>query len=224
MSSYSVGWPRCELIYQCSVMRNATNCAFCKYVWQSSDMLYCDSCVSCKNCFGCIGLRHKENCILNKQYTKPEYENLKQKVIAHMQKTNEWGKFFPSHIGPFAYNESAAQNFFPLTKEEALSLGYKWREEDKKDYIAQTMAQIPDNIKDCEKCGKNYKIIPQELKFYKTLNLPLPHLCSTCRHAERFTARNTYIMYDSTCSNCKSPIKTTYNPENNEIVFCEKTE
>jgi hypothetical protein len=133
-----------------------------------------------------------------------------------MRKTQEWGKFFPPQIDPFAYNESAAQDFFPLTKDEAIKMGYKWRDEDKKEYTPQ-----PESLS-CEKCGKNYRLIPQELKFYKTNNLPTPKSCPTCRHLERFRSRNTYKLYSRTCDNCKTPIQTTYPETSNNIVYCEK--
>ena len=45
---------------------------------------YVDSCFNCSNIFGSISLRKKEYCILNKQYTKEEYEELVAKIIKHM--------------------------------------------------------------------------------------------------------------------------------------------
>lgn len=37
---------------------------------------YVFNCVNVKNCFGCVGLRYKEYCILNRQFSKEEYEKL----------------------------------------------------------------------------------------------------------------------------------------------------
>lgn len=45
-----------------------------------------------------------------------------------MQKTGERGEFFSPFYSPFGYNESLAQEFFPLEKQEALSKGYAWQE------------------------------------------------------------------------------------------------
>jgi hypothetical protein len=42
-----------------------------------------------------------------------------------MQSTGERGEFFPPSVIPFAYNESVAHDYFPLTKEEALARAYK---------------------------------------------------------------------------------------------------
>ena len=52
--------------------------------------LYTRECFACKYCFGCVGLRNKSYCILNKQYTKEEYETLVPRIIAHMRETGEW--------------------------------------------------------------------------------------------------------------------------------------
>ena len=45
--------------------------------WNSSNLLYCDSCYNSQYCFACVWLRDQKYCILNKQYTKEEYEELK---------------------------------------------------------------------------------------------------------------------------------------------------
>ncbi|MFZ1019861.1 MAG: hypothetical protein WAN61_02635, partial [Minisyncoccia bacterium] len=43
---------------------------------------YVDLCKEVEYCFGCVGLRNKKYCILNKQYSKEEYEKLKNKIIS----------------------------------------------------------------------------------------------------------------------------------------------
>jgi hypothetical protein len=119
---HSAGWPHCEEIYFSGVSRGSTDVAFSIYSWFSSGLRYCDSMNSSHDCFGCIGLKRKKNCILNKQYTKEEYEELVPQIIKHMKQTKEWGNFFPPEASPFAYNESAAQNYFPLTKAQATEM------------------------------------------------------------------------------------------------------
>ncbi len=117
---YSAGWPGCEGVYMSTVIRGSKDIAFCKYTRFSGSMRYCDSCNSCDSCFGCIGLHHKKYCILNKQYSREEYVELTQRIKKHMMETGEWGEFFPHSLSPFGYNESIAQDFFPLFKDEAL--------------------------------------------------------------------------------------------------------
>lgn len=52
-------------------------------------------CIECEYCFGCVGLKKKKYCILNKQYSKEEYEELKGKIISDMKRSGEYGKFLP---------------------------------------------------------------------------------------------------------------------------------
>ena len=230
---YSAGWPGCELIYNSVVSRGSQNIACCYYTWFSHDLRYCDSCVSCENCFGCIGLHHKKYCILNQQYSKEEYEKLLPKIIKHMEGIKEWGQFFPPALSPFAYNETAAQDFFPFEKSMAKKLGYRWREEDRREFKPSTLSTLPDNIKDvsndivkeilaCETCKKNYRLILKELRFYQKENLPIPRECPACRHKRRFQNRNLFELFKRACNKCGTEIESTYSPSRPEQIFCEK--
>ncbi len=231
-SSYSAGWTSCEMVYYSLASRGCTNIAFCNYSWFSANLLYCDSCVSCQDCFGCIGLRQKKFCIFNKQYTEEEYRELLPKIIEHMKKTGEFGEFFPPYLSPYGYNESAAQDFFPLSEEEAKQLGFQWRPEDEKYYLPATLKEIPDNIHAvtdaicreilaCEKCRKNYKIVPQEWKFYKINSIPIPRWCSSCRHQARMNLRNPPYLWERSCAKCNQKMHTSFRPESQETIYCE---
>jgi hypothetical protein len=90
-------------------------------------LYYSDLCIGNKHCFGCIGIRQQRYCILNKQYTKEEYEALLPKVIAHMQSTGEWGQFFPIEMSLFGYNESVAFEYYPLTVKEVKQKQWNWQ-------------------------------------------------------------------------------------------------
>ena len=206
---------------------------FCIQCWTGvRDLIYCYSCFSCQDCFGCIGLKKKKYCILNKQYSKEEYEALVPRIIEHMEKTSEWGEFFPSELSPFAYNETVAQEYFPLSKEETLAKGLSWKEEDSTqnyigpkngvpDDIHSTEESICNKILSCEISGRPYKIIPQEFAFYQRMNLPIPKLSPDQRHLERAKARNPQRLWQRACFNCSKEIQTSYSPERLEKVFCE---
>ena len=95
---------------------------FSNIVWGGQSLIYCDQILEHNDhLFGCVGLRNASYCILNRQYTKEEYESLVPRIIEHMMKTGEWGEFFPSSLSPFGYNETVAQEYFPLTREEVLA-------------------------------------------------------------------------------------------------------
>ena len=163
------------------------------------------------------------------------------KIIEHMKTIGEYGEFFPKELSPFAYNETIAQEYFPLTKEEALKKGFAWQDEEERNYkIDIKTKNIPDNIKDMEddivnkviscghagkcrhQCTEAFKIVPEEFKFYKRMNLPLPRLCPNCRHYERIGQRNPLKLWDRNCMKCGATVKTTFAPERPEIIYCEK--
>ncbi len=131
-----------------------------------------------------------------------------------------------------AYNETNAQEYFPITKEKAIKNGWKWRENNQKNYqpasvpfpetIIKTDDSVVGEIFACIGCKKNYQIQRPELKFYKTIGLPIPHKCFDCRHTERMKLRNPRQLFDRTCVNCFIPFKSTYAPNRSEQVHCEK--
>lgn len=229
-----------ELMYQCAGCGdqnyNLKFCVMCQKDMRNCD--YCYECFSCADCFGCVGLKQKKYCILNKQYTKEEYIELRGRIIEHMKKTapdghsSQWGEFFPIEVGAFAYNESIAMDIYPLKKEEAIEKGYKWRDEEAVNIQTQTYV-VPEDIhavKDdittailaCSDCGKNFKIIAQELAFYRNLEIPIPKRCPNCRHRPRMLLRNPPELWTRNCAKCSREIETSYKPDRPEIIYCEE--
>ena len=228
---------------------DATRNLFTVFTHSCQNVNYTYACQNSKDLFGCVGLRSKQYCILNKQYTKEEYEELLPKIISHMdampyvdkkKRVYKYGEFFPSELSPFAYNETIAQEYYSKNKSEILEQGYNWREPDTKQYtITIKSADLPDHIKDVsddilnqvigcehegkcnEQCTGAFKIIPSELQFYRTMNLALPRLCSNCRHYHRLRQRNPFKLWDRQCAKCKKEVKTSYSPDREEIIYCE---
>ena len=94
----------------------------------SFDLEYSIMVSSSQNCFGCVNLRNGEYSILNKRYSKEEYEELVPKIIQHMNdmpyvdskgRVYKYGEFFPAEISPFGYNETVAMDYYLLNREEA---------------------------------------------------------------------------------------------------------
>ena len=182
--------------------------------WSCAFMEYSYYCFNSNHCFGSVGLRKKDYHILNKPYGKGEFEVLRGKIVAEMRGKGEYGEFFPPAISTFGYNESAAQEQFPLTKEVALALGFSWEDTPRGTFGKETIAweRVPDSIRDlgaldptkevflCTTCSKNYRIIPAELQFYKRLEIPLPRRCPDCRHERRFAARGPNQLFERSCS------------------------
>lgn len=225
------------LFYECFSVGPGSNNLFCGLSWNDVyNLLYCFLCVNnSRNLFGCVGMKHGKYCILNRQYSKEEFEELVPKIIVHMQKTGEWGEMFPSSLSPFGYNETIAQEYFPLSEKEARKKNFKWRHQRdeppnvKKIVDAQNLPErindIPDDILNwairCEVTGRPFRLITQELDFYRRQNLPVPSLHPDERHRRRFSLRNPRKLWTRTCTKCRTEIQTSYAPERPEIVYCE---
>jgi hypothetical protein len=224
------------------------------------DTLYTYMCYGSKNLFGCVGVRNGEHCILNKKYTKEEYEALVPKIIEHINampyidkkgKVYKYGEFFPADLSPFYYNETIAQEYYPLNKEDAEKFGFKWSKKIDRNYsIEIKTSELPDHIKDVdesiigkvveclhkgdceEQCTEAFKILPEELEFYKRNNFALPRLCPNCRHYQRLKKRNPIHLWHRFCmcdkkhkhhdGKCGVEFETSYAPDRPEIVYCEK--
>ena len=238
-NSYDVSafWKPWELLYEVNnVGLNSFNVKFSSFCYWLSDSFYCNFCFYSKNLFLCSWLKHKQYCILNKQYSKEEYEILVPRIIEHMKSTWEWWEFLPTKLSPFAYNETVSQEYFPLSKEEVLSKGWRWKDDD--DYVQNVSKiipaeKLPNNINDipddvlnwaikCEVTWRPFMLIPQELKFYRENSIPIPHLHPDERHEARMKLRNPRKLYDRQCMKCSKDIQTTYSPDRQEIVYCEK--
>lgn len=225
-------WENAELGYQC-MSCSSYHCLFCTNVWESSELLYCDLCKNAKKSFGSVGLKRHEYCIFNKQYSKNEYDVMVEKIIVHMKKTGEWGRFFPPELSPYCYNETVAQDYFPMTKTEALSQGFQWYDAEQKTIKIQDAYAVPENINDVnddivgavlasEKSAMPFKIIKQELDLYRTLQIPVPRLECEERFQERFALRSPKKFWNRVCSGCNKPLESVFSPDRLERVYCEE--
>src|SRR3989344_6045552 len=109
-----------------------------------TDAQYIAGCTRSSNLFGCVGLRDKKYCILNKQYSREAYFAEISKIKSQMTKAGEYGEFFPARMSPFGYNETQAQDYFPLTKEEAIKKGFNWKEQEHKN------VKMSEGVIECE--------------------------------------------------------------------------
>ena len=155
----------------------------------------------------------------------------------------KYGEFFPTELSCFAYNTTMAQEYFPLSQNEAKEKGYAWEDAAERNYkVDFEIGSLPDDIKDvgddmvgkviaCEHEGKcnqlcttAFKIIENELIFYRKMNLPLPRLCPNCRTFERLKQRTGIELYHRKCmkEGCPNEFETAYSPDRPEIVYCER--
>ena len=168
----------------------------------------------------------------------------------------KYGEFFPTELSPFGYNNTLAMQHFPITREEAKNKHYLWVEPKKGEYtITKKAKDLPESSSDidmeilkevieCEGCKNAYRILENELIFYKKEKLSLPRLCSECRHERRIADRLKLFLYERSCMcaglndetnkykntithdhgefPCGKKFKTGYSSKRPEIVYCEK--
>lgn len=223
-----------ERVYESGTIGlNATNIKFSHGVVNNCyNIDYSIFCRGSNDLFGCVGIKRASYVILNKQYSKEEYESLKKKIIEHMKNTGEWGEFFPAHLSPHGYNETMAQEYFPMSKEEAKIQNFNWYEDNKVNSFSGSKVELPEDIEktdksitqqilSCASCKKNYKITNFELNFYFSNKIPAPELCFECRHKLRFSLKNPRALWDRQCQKCSAAVKTSYAPNRPEKVYCE---
>ena len=226
-----------ELFYEfASWWMNGYKNVFSQSCYWCTNIYYSDNCHYCSNLFWCVWLRNKEYCIFNKQYSKEEYDELVPKIIEHMKKTSEWWEFFPSSISPFWYNETIAQEYYPLEKWNALNLGYNWSTFEQPipkvekiipaNKLPNYISDIPDDVLnwaiECEVTKRPFKIMKAELDFYRKHGLFIPRKHPDIRHLDRMKLKNEMKIYNRKCEKCWENIKSTYNPNKKEIIYCEK--
>jgi len=215
------------------------------YPMYCNETHYSDSCHNCVSCFGCVGLHKKSFHILNKEYSKEEYEKLRTKIITEMTADGTYGEFFPPSFSPFGYNETLAQEYYPVTEKEAKEKGFNWQEQTtgtygketiKEENMPETLEEVTEDILKeilvCTDCKKNFRITKAEFDFYKRMNLPLPHKDFECRHQDRMAKRNPRKLWPRSCmcelknhphggKKCENEFETSYSPDRPETVYCE---
>ncbi|EKE29071.1 MAG: hypothetical protein ACD_2C00236G0001 [uncultured bacterium (gcode 4)] len=261
-------WTESYLLYESVSSYFSNNTRFSNFCHSSKELFYSDYCYYSSNLFWCVWLRNKHYCIFNKQYSKEEYEKLVPKIIEHMKKTKEWWEFFPASLSPFWYNETVANYYYPIERRDAINRIstdakpiFNWSTyENPKPIVSKIIPshKLPEKIEDvpddvlnwaieCEVTWKPFRIIKQELEFYRKYKLPLPRKHPDQRNLEMTRMRNPRILYDRCCDNPKCEeihnehpdtfnlnslmnsktwkrwlkFKTTYSPEWSEIIYCE---
>ncbi len=226
------GYPRSELAYECVATGSDSYHVLFSYLpWSASYIEYCINVVYAKHCFGSNQLHHSEYCILNKRYNPVDYEALRQRIISDMRARGEYGEFFPLQMSPFAYNETIAQDYYPITAAQAARANLLWRARDEGECrvqlielpasIGETSDSILSHTLACVDCAKNYRIAREELKFYRRVNVPVPGRCPDCRHRARFALRRPRALYSRTCAECSAEVSSSLAPGRSERVLCE---
>lgn len=234
MDSYHYGF-KCELNYETHALIHAYDVMFSHLCYDNSHIQYCDGCHNSNNLFGCVGMKQSSYCIFNRTYSEEEYMTLKDKIIAYMKTTGEYGEFFSPELSPFGYNETQGMVYMPLSKQEVLARTWKWEDLEPGTFGKETLKpeDIPDHINDvpdtiikealrCINCSRNYNVVAPELALYRREIIPVPRLCPDCRYRRRIALRLPRKLWSRQCAKCNADIQTSYAPDRPEIVYCEQ--
>lgn len=202
----------------------------CHFIGQSYDLDYCFECFDCKDCFGCVGLKKKQYCIFNKQYSQKEYGSVVDEIKKKALEAGEYGEFFDLNKVPYAYDDSFSSVLYPITDDEKQSLSVVSYEEESGGSFSEVLEphEVPADIKDvtddildtairCEVSGKLFRLIEPELAFYRKNNIPVPTKHPQVRIRQRFAKRNPLKLWHRQCM-CdyevyKNSVEHTYHPE-----------
>lgn len=251
---------RAEHSYEFAVCGRGNNSTLFSFnVGDTAGLFYCDGVNHIQDSFGCVNVKHKQFCIFNKQYSKEEYEALRDKIITQMKempyideggRAYFFGEFFPFNFSRFHYNESAAFELFPVSKEDVLVQKLRWRDVERKEHSPNAPIEVLEGssmelneditsyIFPCKHdgrcnqiCSTAFRITKEELNFYKKFNLALPDLCPNCRYFERQGRVLPWKLWHRGCmckqtnhghaGTCPNEFETAYAPGRQEIVYCE---
>ncbi|OGY84063.1 MAG: hypothetical protein A3F54_00745 [Candidatus Kerfeldbacteria bacterium RIFCSPHIGHO2_12_FULL_48_17] len=192
---------------------------------------YCIFISSSNDCFASAFARKRKFAIFNKQYSPEEYREKVAQLKEKMRERGELGQLFRHDMVPFAYNESIAQFFMPLTRAEAERRGFRWAERKIPQVPTEKVLRAPDHIRDvkwedvegkfvvCAQSGRPFRIIRQEFDFYKKYNLPLPRVHPEVRLQELYPSRLMFQLRAATCAQCGKALQTSMLAE--DKVLCE---
>jgi hypothetical protein len=217
---------------------NAHRLLFCNLCGENSnDLLYCDLCLkSVKDCFGCIGLRHAQYCILNKQYSAADYQALLPRILNHLDKTVEWGEYFPPALSPYPYNDVCVHGFEMFDRQRALRLGYQFAADEPScpeatnsalsstlpDDISEASDELLESVFVADGGGEPFKLTAAELLMYRSRGIPLPREAFLNRHAARVARTTPKSLVARTCDQCGVHLHSAYAAHAPERVVCDQ--
>lgn len=200
-------YSKSQLCYQ-STGLNMYNVGYSVVVRDSQDCWYSYFLYGgCAHCFGCAQLKGESYCILNRRYSREEYQELLPRIVAHMRETGEWGMFLSPKLSPHPYSESLARDYLAdISDAEILRRGY--RPEPAQELAAAASgrrvldaSELPDAVDGldlsefagavlrCEQTGNNFNLQRRELEFYARFRIPLPRVHWRARMQEKILGR-----------------------------------
>jgi len=228
----SLGTVGAELAYMCSLPVYCYEARRCFSVSHCRFVEYCAYMQNCQYCFGCCGLVNRKYCVLNKQYSEEEYEELVEKIKGCMKESGEWDRFFPGYFAPNPYDESYSGFHFPLEDKG------EYRDAElleKSDVKTAEVSEIPDRLGDVdeewvvkqvfwdEEYQRPFQIQTADIEFAKKLGIALPRTYYINRMQSNFRWMPMIgSLRDGVCGKSGVPIRTNWPAEYDGRILCEE--
>nr|MDD3720587.1 hypothetical protein [Candidatus Gracilibacteria bacterium] len=113
-----------------------TNLHFTLNVQESSDIYFSQKMKGCHNCIGCYGLQNSDYHILNKAFSKEDYEKLFPIMLENIKKNGGLRNYFEPEKSPYPINDCQLFIEFPAFSIRKI-IGYKGGEIDKYNFEEQ---------------------------------------------------------------------------------------
>lgn len=190
-----------------------------------SDLTYSSYCHKSSNLFACVGLKDKEYCIFNQQYSKKEYHKRVTQIISYLKKKNIWGQYFPSIFSGFNYQDSLANEFMHLSAVQVTMMGYvnsPLVDEDMSRILKNRYISIPSSLVElsklkteeqsflCEFGAVPFKFEKKEIEMYQLLNVPPPARAFQQRHLERVQRLSPKRIFNLPCYKTRQLMQTAF--------------
>lgn len=78
----------CEMSLEVTDSTLIFNCEYVIFSKNCIDSTYLVDCLNVKNSLGCVMLEHKQYCILNRQFSKEEYDRISKPLLAELRQKN----------------------------------------------------------------------------------------------------------------------------------------
>jgi hypothetical protein len=169
-------------------------------------------------------------------YEKEEYYRELDRIKTTLIQHGEYGEFLPYRFSTFAYNGSAAIETFELSEKEAKAIGALWQPPIESDIAGLGVidpAQVPESIAEtddsiltkaivCKITGKPFRILPTELAFCRSYNIPVPVIHPSQRIKDRFPYMGNHRVNNTVCASCKKEIGSMYDPKAGWVLYCDE--
>ncbi len=182
-------------------------------------------CYDCENCFGCVGLRHKKFCILNKQYDEVTYWTLVDQIKTQMMKQGEYGQPIPAKFAPVYFPESAASKLYLADDQFGQQAQAQMFDPESEGAIGQELmaakevkeiSELPDEAKDLTGWAsvplydpvfkRRFSLLAPEVALYQELNIAPPSEHFIVRVRKLFNAMNSGVFVEDHCAVCQKSI------------------